>query len=193
MEEEQEKKQEVREHDFDGIQEYDNSLPNWWIGTFVVTVLFGLWYWTSFHTFAADPNHQKADFDREYAQIQALQAAKGLNGPGDGAVLAAYRDPAQVQAGARIFATNCVACHGPDGGGVIGPNLTDDYWLHGNRPSQIAATITNGVPDKGMVTWKGVLKPEEIVQAAAFVLSLHGTKPKAPKAPQGEKVEWTIQ
>jgi len=119
------------------------------------------------------------------------QAAHGLAGPSDADVLAAFHDPAQVAEGAKVFATNCIACHGPDGGGVIGPNLTDDFWLHGNRPSEIAATITNGVPDKGMVTWKGVLTPDQIRQAAAFVLSLHGTKPRSPKAPQGVKLDWT--
>lgn len=190
---EEERKEAVREHDFDGIQEYDNSLPNWWIGTFVVTVLFSLWYWTSHQTFAADPNHQKADFDRDYAQIQAQQAAHGLNGPSDDEVLAYYHDPAKIQAGRQVFATNCVVCHGPEAGGLIGPNLTDDYWLHGNRPSQIASTITNGVPDKGMVTWKGVLSPEQIKEAAAFVLSLHGSKPKNPKAPQGVLTEWSVK
>jgi cytochrome c oxidase cbb3-type subunit 3 len=182
----------VRDHDFDGIQEFDNRLPNWWVGTFVLTVLFGIWYWTGRHTFGTQPSH-KEEFEQDLAANQELQAVKAAGGASDADVLAAYRDPKALAEGKQVFTTNCVACHLADGGGLIGPNFTDDYWIHGGKPSQIAATITNGVPDKGMVTWKGVLSPAQIKQVAAYVVSLHGTKPAKPKEPQGTLEKWTVQ
>ena len=186
-----ERRDQVRDHDFDGIQEFDNRLPNWWIGTFVLTVLFGLYHWLGHHTFEAKPTIRQ-EYERDMKEILDTQAAKGGSGPTDEAVLAAYKDPAQVAAGKTVFMANCIACHMADGGGGIGVNFTDDYWLHGNRPGQIATTITNGVPDKGMVTWKGVLTPDQIIHVAAYVMTLHGTKPAKPKAPQGELLKWTL-
>jgi cytochrome c oxidase cbb3-type subunit 3 len=92
---------------------------------------------------------------------------------------------AAIAAGKETFATNCVPCHGQQGQGIIGPNLTDNYWLHGNTYADIVNTITNGVPDKGMIAWKATLNPEKIRQVAAYVLSLKGTNPPNPKPPQG--------
>lgn len=183
----------VRDHDYDGIQEFDNQLPNWWIGTFVLTVLFGLYYWTAHYTFNSLPG-QHDRFVAESKEIADIQAAHGVGGGvTDDQELAVFHDAAQVAAGKKIFADKCVACHGAAGQGVIGPNLTDDYWLHGGRPSQIVATITNGVPEKGMVTWKGVLSADEIKQVASYVLSIHGSKPAGAKAPQGTQEAWTVR
>jgi cytochrome c oxidase cbb3-type subunit 3 len=181
----------VRDHDFDGIQEFDNQLPRWWVGTFVVTVLFGLWIWTTRHTFGTEPSVREG-WSKDVAELQALQASKATVLT-DEQVLAAYHDAHEVAEGKKVFAANCVACHRPDAGGLIGPNLTDDYWIHGGKPGQIAATITNGVPDKGMVTWKGVLSGGQIKEVAAYVLSIHGSKPKDPKAPQGNLEPWTVR
>jgi len=182
----------VRDHDFDGIQEFDNRLPNWWVGTFVLTVLFGIWFWTGRHTFGTELSHQE-EFEQDLADNLALQEAKGSGGPNDDAVLAALRDPHELGEGKKVFNTNCAACHTADGGGLIGPNLTDNYWIHGSKPSQIAAIITSGVPDKGMVTWKGVLSSNQIKEVAAYVVSLHGSKPAKPKEPQGVLEKWTLQ
>jgi cytochrome c oxidase cbb3-type subunit III len=181
----------VREHDFDGIQEFDNQLPRWWVGTFVLTVLFGLWVWTTRHTFRSDPSLRE-HYEADLAELKALQEAKAGTVT-DEQVLAAYRDPAELAAGKQVFMANCMACHRSDAGGQIGPNLTDDHWIHGGRPGQIAAVIVNGVPDKGMVTWKGVLSSAQIKQVAAYVVSVHGSHPKDPKAPQGKAEAWTLR
>jgi len=104
----------------------------------------------------------------------------------------ALMDEANLQKGKEIFVKNCVSCHGPQGQGGIGPNLTDDYWLHGAGINNVAHTITVGVPAKGMITWRGILKEKEIEQVASYILTLHGTNPPKPKAPQGEKVEYPL-
>jgi cytochrome c oxidase cbb3-type subunit 3 len=182
-----EKKQdEIREHQFDGIQEYDNRLPRWWIGSFIITILVGLYLWGARYNFGWDPT-LKEGYEKDMADLKALQDAKGSAGPTDEEVLAWVKDPHELAEGKRIFSINCIACHGAYGQGVIGPNLTDDYWLHGGKPSQIAHTIQTGVPEKGMPTWKGVLSPSDIRHAAAYVVSIHGSHPANPKAPQGVK------
>jgi cytochrome c oxidase cbb3-type subunit 3 len=93
-----------------------------------------------------------------------------------------------LKSGAEIFKSRCVSCHGAEGEGIVGPNLTDDYWIHGGRMTEIVATITNGVPAKGMVPWKSMLSADEIHQVAAFVKSIRGQKVKNPKAPEGTLV-----
>ncbi|HEX9843972.1 MAG TPA: c-type cytochrome, partial [bacterium] len=92
-----------------------------------------------------------------------------------------------IAAGRTIFLTSCMPCHGDKGQGIIGPNLTDKYWLHGNRYNDIVNTIVNGVPDKGMIAWKTALNPQKINQVAAFVMSIRGTNPPNPKPPQGQE------
>jgi mono/diheme cytochrome c family protein len=101
-------------------------------------------------------------------------------------------DAASLAAGKQVFLTNCITCHGKAGEGGIGPNLTDDYYLHGRGMTNTVKTIINGVPAKGMISWRGILKEEQIRQAASYILSLYGTNPPNPKAPQGEKIESTV-
>jgi cytochrome c oxidase cbb3-type subunit 3 len=185
---EDERKDVVRDHEFDGIQEYDNSLPNWWLWTFALTVLFGLYWWTAKHTFAAPEQGSHAQYQEQMQAVLDLQAAKAGAGPTDEEVLATQADPAQLKAGAEVFKANCLACHGARGEGGIGPNLTDAYWIHGGRPSQLASVIINGVPDMGMVPWQGVLSSAQIRQVTAHVVSLKGSDPPGAKAPQGERV-----
>jgi cytochrome c oxidase cbb3-type subunit 3 len=189
----EERRDVVRDHDYDGIQEFDNQLPNWWIGTFVVTVLFGLYYWTAHYTFNSLPG-QHERFVAETKEITDAQAAHGVGGAvTDEQELAVFHDAKEVAAGKQLFAEKCVACHGANAQGIIGPNLTDDYWLHGGRPSQIVATITNGVPEKGMVTWKGQISDQQIKEAAAYILSIHGSKPAGAKAAQGTLEKWDVK
>jgi cytochrome c oxidase cbb3-type subunit 3 len=95
-------------------------------------------------------------------------------------------DDATLTAGREIYLRHCATCHGTAGQGGVGPNLTDDYWLHGGSPSDIVKTIRYGFPAKGMVAWLGTLKPDEILQAASFVTNLHGTNPANAKPPEGE-------
>jgi cytochrome c oxidase cbb3-type subunit 3 len=121
---------------------------------------------------------------------QPVQVAPG-GGLTDEQLIAAFKDPAHIAAGKEVFEKNCTSCHGHNAEGLIGPNLTDDNWIHGaGMPIDIVTTITNGVAEKGMPTWGPVLKAEEIVNAGAFVRSLHGTKPANPKEPQGPAYEF---
>jgi mono/diheme cytochrome c family protein len=113
----------------------------------------------------------------------------GLSASSPQAEIQPLTDGASLAAGKQIFLTNCITCHGKAGEGGIGPNLTDDYYLHGRGMTNTVQTITNGVAAKGMISWRGILKEEQIRQVASYVLSLHGTNPPNPKAPQGEKIE----
>lgn len=104
----------------------------------------------------------------------------------------ALTDAASIDAGKAIFLKNCASCHGNKGQGGIGPNMTDDYWLHGAGMTNVVHTITNGVPAKGMISWKPILSEKEILQVASYLLTLHGTNPPNPKKPQGEKVDYPL-
>lgn len=106
--------------------------------------------------------------------------------------IAALTAAGDLNSGSDIFKKNCVSCHLADGGGAIGPNLTDDYWIHGAGINNLVKIINSGVPSKGMITWRGVLKEKEILQVASYILTLHGTEPANPKSPQGEKVEYPL-
>lgn len=110
-----------------------------------------------------------------------------------GPKLNALTDAANLEKGKAIFQTNCVSCHGKAGEGGIGPNFTDDYWIHGAGMNNVVNTIINGVPAKGMISWKTSLKQNEILQVASFILTLHGTNPPNPKKPQGDKVEYPLK
>jgi len=173
-------------HDYDGIEEYDNPLPGWWVWIFWATIVFSLGYWL-FYQIGPGPT-VIAQYDAEMrtaTERQAKLAPAAGGGVTDETIVVLTKNPRAMAAAKEIFATRCLACHGPQGQGLIGPNLTDDYWLHGGRPTEILHTITEGVPDKGMVPWKDQLKPEELTMMAAYVLSLAGTNPPNPKPPQG--------
>ena len=178
----------VRDHSFDGIEEFDNRLPRWWLGTFALTVVIGLYIWTTRYTFATEPTLRQS-YEQDMAELKNLQDAHRSLGPTDADVIAWVKDPKELAEGKRVFMANCIVCHQALGQGGIGPNLTDSYWLHGGKPSQIAQTIQNGVPEKGMPTWKGVLSPDTIRHVAAFVVSLKGSNPPGAKGPQGVKEE----
>jgi cytochrome c oxidase cbb3-type subunit III len=174
-------------HNYDGIQELDNVLPPWWINLFYVTILFGVIYLVRYHI-VGDSN-QAQEFDKEMAdaKIAVEEYKKTAKDLIDEATVTQLTDPADLAKGKEVFTTNCVACHRPDAGGAIGPNLTDEYWLLGGGIKNVFHTITNGGRDgKGMVAWKGTLKPSEIQAVASYVLSLKGSNPKDPKEPQGD-------
>jgi cytochrome c oxidase cbb3-type subunit 3 len=126
-----------------------------------------------------------ANYEQDMAAFRALHPVATANVAPE-VLLSLAKDPVQVAAGKAIFAKNCAACHAADGGGVIGPNLTDDYWIHGEKIEEIHTTVFNGVLAKGMPTWGKLLKPSEIQQVVAYVWTLHGTTPAKPKDPQGD-------
>lgn len=177
----------LREHSFDGIQEYDNDLPRWWVWLFVITVVFAAIYPFVYHT--GEPKLPSQTIDAEMAEL-SLAAAKMAEGEGPSVegLLKLTSDTGVLQVGQELYATRCMACHGDKGQGIVGPNLTDDYWIHGGAITDVHHVVVNGVIEKGMLAWKGQLTPEQIDAVVAFVWTLHGTNPPNPKAPQGELV-----
>ncbi len=150
----------------DGIEEYDNPLPDWWLGLFWVTILFAVGYTVDYHLLAhRSPQKELA------AEVAAANKQWPQGGAAGGAFVAT---PELAAKGKLIFQTNCVPCHGADLHGKIGPNLTDDVWIHGGRPEDIIHTITTGVQAKGMPTWGPILGPERVREVAAYVISMHG-------------------
>lgn len=174
------------DHDYDGIKELDNSLPPWWKYGFYITIGVAFIYLLNFHVLGIGLNpSQEYDAEMEKAKIEKeIYEANNKDRIDEEHVTMADADG--VKAGQRLFEANCIACHLKDGGGSVGPNLTDDYWLHKGSLNDIYHTIKYGYPDKGMQAWGGNFSPKEISYLASFVKSLHGTKPAVPKAQQGE-------
>ena len=175
------------EHDYDGIKELDNNLPPWWVYLFYACILFGVVYMVRYEVLGAD--NQEMELKKEVAQAKIDIAEYMKTAPDlmDEKTVVLLTEPADLAAGKEIFTTNCVACHRADAGGQIGPNLTDNHWILGGGIKNLFHTITNGGRDgKGMIAWKGTLKPKEIQHVASYVLSLQGSNPKDPKAPDGE-------
>jgi cytochrome c oxidase cbb3-type subunit 3 len=173
-------------HEYDGIREFDYQLPKWWLNLFYVSIVFAIGYFVYYQMLDGRSIMQeyRAEQDR-LEMILATEAAKSSN-VSEADLVAYAKDPAKVKAGKEIFQTRCVACHGVNGQGVIGPNLTDDYWLHGGKLNEIVNTITHGVPEKGMPPWGPVMTAEQIHSVAAFIRSIHDSNPPNAKAPQGE-------
>lgn len=172
------------EHSYDGIQEYDNPMPRWWVWGFYATVIFAVAYYFLPAPFGEGPG-KVARYEAEVAAFKAAQPEPVGLGVSDEQLLGLVADASQIAAGKVVYDANCQACHRPDGGGLIGPNLTDNAWIHGGSPVQIHTTIAQGVLAKGMPAWERLLKPEQINAVTAYVISLKGTNPKDAKAPEG--------
>lgn len=178
----------VSDHDYDGIQEYDNPLPFWWLVVFFGTIIFGFHYWL--HYTVGGGQTQLAELKHEMQEISALQAKSPGVADSEETFAKLLNDQSVLNEGQAVFAAKCAVCHGPELQGLIGPNLTDDYWIHGKgKMVDIAKVVRTGVADKGMPGWEGQLPPEEVLDVIAFVKSKHGSNPKNPKAPQGDKIE----
>ncbi len=192
-------KDELLNHNYDGIQELDNDLPPWWLYLFYFTIAFGIVYLIYYHVLGLG-DLQVAQYEKEmkaaqmkYASLTtpaAQQTETQAQPEAAQTEMQPLTDEASLAQGKEIFKANCIPCHGEFGQGVIGPNLTDDYWLHGGHFPEIVNTITNGVPAKGMVPWGPILGKDKITKVASYVMSLHGTNPPNPKAPEGEKMEY---
>lgn len=161
-----------RHHIYDGIQEYDNRLPNWWLWTLYGAIMFSFAYWFYYH-WPAPAESGGERVTRKMARIAADAAKKSGGELTDGELWKMSRDPQVVSAGRNTFQTLCASCHMPDLSGKIGPNLKDTQWIHGGLPHEVVATITNGVPVKGMPTWGPALGKQKISEVAAYVLSFH--------------------
>ncbi|WP_187261854.1 c-type cytochrome [Pontibacter beigongshangensis] len=173
-------------HDFDGIQEYDNDLPPWWKTMFYASIVFAVVYMLHYHVFKTGAL-QAQEYEMEVEQA-ALFAALHADDPNAVTNYEALTDQAALEAGKTIYAQNCAACHGPEGQGTVGPNLADEYWLHGGDVNDIFKTVKYGVPSKGMVPWQGKLTKDQMLEVSSYILSLQGSNPPNPKEPQGEKM-----
>ncbi len=173
-------------HDFDGIQEYDNDLPPWWKALFYVSIVFAIGYMLHYHVFKTGPLQiEEYETEMEQAAILAAATADDPNAPTNFEVIT---DAAALESGKALYNTNCAACHGAEGQGTVGPNLTDEYWLHGGDVNDIFKTIKYGVPAKGMVPWQGKLTKDQMLEVSSYILSIQGTNPPNAKEPQGEKM-----
>ena len=175
------------DHDYDGIKELDNNLPPWCVYLFYACIVFGVVYMVRYEVLGAD--NQEMELKKEVAQakIDIAEYMKTAPDMMDEKTVTLLTDPADLAAGKEIFTTNCAACHRADAGGQIGPNLTDDKWILGGGIKNVFHTLVNGGRDgKGMISWKGTLKPKEMQKVASYILSLKGSNPPDAKAPEGE-------
>jgi cytochrome c oxidase cbb3-type subunit 3 len=177
----------IIDHDFDGIKELDNNLPPWWIYLFYATIVFAIIYHIRFDFIKEYTQAEEYEMEVAAAQIAIAEYKKTAKDLVDVSTVELLTDAADLSAGKQIFETNCVACHMADGGGGIGPNLTDQHWILGGGIKNVFSTISEGGRDgKGMVAWKQILKPVEMAQVASYVITLGGTTPANPKEAEGE-------
>lgn len=173
------------DHDYDGIHELDNRVPPWFNILFYGTIIFGIIYVINYHILGGKLQEAEYSDQMQQARIEKLILVK------TGALLTdetvtKVDDAGSLQSGKEIYVKNCVTCHGQGGGGLVGPNLTDDYWIHGGGIKNIFRTIRDGVPSKGMISWQSQLSPKQIQEVGSYIISLHGTNPPGGKEPQGD-------
>ncbi|MGE3311341.1 MAG: cbb3-type cytochrome c oxidase N-terminal domain-containing protein [Limisphaerales bacterium] len=173
------------DHEADGIRELDNNLPRWWVWLFNLCIAFSIVYMVYYHVLGSG-NIQAAEYAREMEVGEKIKAVAVQRFEGSLASLQPLTDPVVVAQGQQTYKTLCAPCHRDDGGGLVGPNLTDNYWIHGSNFVDNLKVIWNGIPEKGMVTWKGVLQPEEIHKVASYIHTLRGTSPPNPKLPENQ-------
>ncbi len=176
---------EMLDHEFDGIREFDNPPPAWIMNMLWASIVFATGYWLYYHTLGV--GSLPGDRYKMAVAAAAEDQLKKMAGKEvtDQSMLLMAQIPERVNEGQVIFQQFCVPCHDQQGQGKVGPNLTDGFWLHGGKPTQILTTITKGVPEKGMLAWMDQLGPDRVQKVAAYVISIKGTNVPG-KAPQGE-------
>lgn len=189
----------LRPQEADGIQEFDNDMPRWWVGLFYLTIVIGVLYGIHKYLLGGESlieayNQDLKQHQDQLAHNQAAAATSDATAGADDAgaatsLIERLKSPEYIAAGKEIFAQNCAPCHGVDGGGVIGPNLTDHFFIHGNQAADFVKVIGTGVPAKGMVSWLPVLGAKKVEQAAAYAMTLVGTTPAKAKAPEGQEIK----
>lgn len=176
------------DHDYDGIKELDNVLPPWWLAGFYITIAASIFYYVMIFGFGK--YNQFDELETELAEAKAqVEAYKEANPElFDTKNLQVFTDEANLSKGKELFTSKtCTACHLPDLGGSIGPNLTDNYWILGGDMQSIYNTIAKGGRSgKGMIAWEASLSREEMQQLASYIISMQGTVPANPKAPEGD-------
>jgi cytochrome c oxidase cbb3-type subunit 3 len=177
----------LTDHEYDGIKELDNNLPPWWLYGFYLTIVFSLVYMFHYHVLGTGPSSEE-----EYqAELVAAEEARQAYLAETGAVIdensvVRIFDEELLSKAQVTFVEKCAPCHTPSGGGSVGPNLTDEYWIHGGSVNDIFGVIKYGVPEKGMIPWQGILTPEEMQHLASYIMNLQGTNPEGGLPPQGE-------
>ncbi len=173
-------------HNYDGIRELDNRLPPWWLYGFYATILFACIYLWRYHVAHSAPlSAEEYQISMQKAETEHAAYLKNVAASIDETNVKMLTGSSDLDAGKAIFQTTCFPCHGKFGEGLVGPNLTDDYWLHGGSVNDVFKTIKYGYPEKGMKSWKDDYSPLQIAQLASYIKSLRGTNPPNAKAPQG--------
>ncbi len=172
------------DYDYDGIQEYDNPLPRWWVYLFIGTIIAAVVYIPYFHF--GPGQLPTAAWQADMDEWNRLHPPVPL--PDEAELAALAQQSGMPERGRQVFATRCVSCHAIDGGGQVGPNLTDDYAIHGWSRELITRVVNDGVPSKGMIPWGPQLSREDVVAVALHAYALRGTTPLSPKAPQGDPI-----
>lgn len=178
-------------HELDGIKEYDNPMPGWLMAIWWGSLIFAAGY-LIFHALSFGEGSMESEYreqaERAVAEVQAYFDANPLVPPSPVELLAGAKDPAVLEIGRARFTRSCAPCHGEHAQGLIGPNLTDDRWLHGGKVEQIFQTVAKGWPAKGMPPWGRALKPEELSAVVSYVRSVQGSNPPHPRPPEGDPV-----
>jgi cytochrome c oxidase cbb3-type subunit 3 len=175
------------DHEYDGIRELDNNLPRWWVWLFYITIIYSAGYLVYYHV-TRTGNLQAAEYTEEMKTGTAVKNAAMSKFEAGIPALTPSADAAVLENGRQTYAKFCAPCHRVDGGGLVGPNLTDDYWIHGSSFSDSVKVIWDGVPAKGMITWKTVLKPDEIYSVSSYIYTLRGAKLAMPgKLPENQQ------
>jgi cytochrome c oxidase cbb3-type subunit 3 len=173
-------------HNYDGIRELDNITPPWFTAGFIASIIFAIVYLYRYEVVHSAPS-QLEEYAAEVKEAKVLQdSLLKLEGNKVDENSVAMLGASDIEAGAKIFSMNCLACHGDKGQGVVGPNLTDDYWIHGGSIKDVFKSVKYGWAEKGMKAWKDDFSPTQIAQLASFIKSLRGTNPAGAKEKQGE-------
>lgn len=178
---------ELLSHDYDGIREFDNPLPMWWLWTFFAAIIFSFVYWVHYTVGGGQTQLEELAADLNRIKVAQANAPRATETPEE--LLALFADANLVASGKAVYDSRCAACHGVSGEGLIGPNLTDNYWIHGKgEPQDVLEMVRVGSPEKGMPGWEQMMSNDEVISVAGYVFSLKGTNPSNAKAPQGELV-----
>lgn len=177
----------MMDHDYDGIKELDNRIPPWFSWLFIITIIFSVYYMLHYHVLGTG-KLQAEEYEAE-VQLADLKRAELIRSGAfiNEETVTLLTEPAELQSGKAIYDVNCIACHGQYGEGLVGPNLTDGYYVHGGGIKNVFKVIKYGVPSKGMIAWQSQLSPDQMQEVASYIISLLGTDPPNPKSPEGEK------
>ncbi len=174
------------DHEYDGIRELDNKLPRWWVWLFNLSIVFAVFYLIYYHR-PGQASAMAVEYAQEMLIGDAIKARSMAEFESKVDAMEPSKDPAVIARGQATFATKCAPCHRADGGGLVGPNLCDDFWIHGPKFSDNVRTIWNGVEAKGMLAWKKQgMKPSEVIEVASYIYTLRGSNPKNPKPPENQ-------